>query len=51
MIFAAAQLRSFYFGSTFGGAHVRKNARLSPHAQVQCLRSGAEEPGNKASYP
>ena len=31
------QLRSFYFRSTFGGAYVRKNTRLSPHVQVQFL--------------
>ena len=35
--------------STFGAAHVRKHTRLSPPAQLQCLHSGAEEPGNEAS--
>ena len=29
-------------------SQVRKNTRLSPPAQLQCLRSGAEKPGNKA---
>ena len=29
------QLRSFYRLSTFKGFHVRKNTRLSPHAQAQ----------------
>ena len=33
--YAHAQLRSFYPLSTFEGSHVRKNTRLSPHAQVQ----------------
>ena len=33
--YAHAQSRSFYRLSTFEGSHVRKNTRLSPHAQVQ----------------
>ena len=42
------QLRSFYLRSTFDGAHVRKNTRLSLPAQLQCSRSRAEEPGSEA---
>ena len=33
---------------TFNGAHVRKNTRLFPPAQLQCSHSGAGEPGNEA---
>ena len=36
--------------STFDGAYVRKNTRLSPPAQLQCSRSRAEEPGNEAIH-
>ena len=35
--YAHVQLRSFYCLSNFEGSHVRKNTRLSPHAQVQFL--------------
>ena len=35
--YAHLQLRSFYLRSTFCGAHVRKNTRLSPQEQVQFL--------------
>ena len=44
------QLNSFYLRSTFDGAHVRKNTRLSLPAQLQCLCSGAEEPGSEGRY-
>ena len=47
-LYAHGQLRSLYPLSAFDTAHVRENTRLSPPAQVQCLRSGAWEPGNAA---
>ena len=34
--------------SIFTASHVRKNTRLSTPVQLQCLRSGAWEPGNEA---
>ena len=43
-----AQLSSFYLLSTFTAFHVTKNTRLSTPAQLQCSRSGAWGPGNKA---
>ena len=46
--YAHAPLRSFYLVSTFDGAHVRKNTWFFTPAKLQCLRSGACEPGNKA---
>jgi len=44
--YAHVQLKSFY---PFGGAHVRKNTRLSMPAQVQCSCSRVWEPGNEAT--
>ena len=46
--YAHVQSRSFYPLSTFDGAHVRKDIRLSPPARLQCSRSEAWEPGNEA---
>ena len=48
--YAHVQLRWFYMYllSTFDGAHVRKNTRLSTPAQLQCSRSGAWEHENEA---
>ena len=46
--YAQAQLSSLYLLSIFGAFHVTKNTRLSTPAQLQCLRSGAWEPGNEA---
>ena len=46
--YAVAQLKSFYPFSTFDGAHMRINTRLSPPIQVQCShlsRSCGEKPG------
>ena len=34
--------------STFDGAYVRKNTRLSPPAQLNCSHSRVGEPGNEA---
>ena len=45
-----AQLSPLYLLSTFGAFHMTKNTRLSTPAQLQCLRSGAWEPGNEAIY-
>ena len=42
-------LPPFYPLSTFGGAHMTKNTRLLVPAQLQCLCSGAWEPGNEAN--
>ena len=36
--------------STFGAAHVRKDTRLSPPAQLQCSCFGVWDPGNEANY-
>ena len=47
-VYAHAQLSSLYPLSTFTAFHVRKNTRLSMPAQLQCLRSGAWEPGSEA---
>ena len=38
----------FWWYSPFDGAHMRRNTRLSPPAQLQCWHSGAGEPGVEA---
>ena len=42
--YAHAQLRCLYPLSTLDAAHMRKYTRISPLAQLQCLRSRVEEP-------
>ena len=47
--YSHAQLNTFYLLSTFTAFHMTKNTRLSTPAQLQCLCSGAWEPGNEAT--